>query len=122
MINKINIVLLIFKGLILFVNILFKPTVDELHFLKNIKSQLESDFTCFRLTKTMLEKSIIDASYPIRNILKGNKILDFAEIGQGEKIYLDCVLIDKRDIHKITSSFYRPKTKKGDPRFTGQKA
>lgn len=98
-------------------NSLFNPTDDELEMLKSIKPHLNSDFTCFRLTKTMLKKSIIDATFPIRNILKNNNIMDFDDIDQGEKFYTDCIIINNQGIHEITSSFYRPKTKQGDPRF-----
>ena len=58
-------------------NTFFKPTEEELTHIKEITSNLSSDFTCFRITQTMFEKAIIDANYPIRNILRDNKILDF---------------------------------------------
>ena len=98
-------------------NSLFIPSYDELELIKQIKVNLKSDFTCFRITSTMINKSIIDASYPFREILKNNKIVNYNNIAPGKKEYQECIIIDQRDIHKTNTSFYRPKSKQGDPRF-----
>jgi hypothetical protein len=71
----------------------------------------------------MLEKSIIDASRPIRELLKRTGVHDFAVQGQGpdEKAMVPTTLIGVRDGGlvdlEVASSLYRPETKKGDPRM-----
>lgn len=98
-------------------NTFFKPTKEELDLIIELRNIIEFDFCCFRMTKTMAEKSIIDASIPIKNILKENNIIDFEHIDQGEKQHKECLIFSGRDFLNTKSSFYRPNTKSGDPRF-----
>ena len=98
-------------------NILFKETEEELLIINEISHFFQSDFSIFRITPTMYEKSIIDASHNIRTILKEKDIIDFDCIEKGEKQYYKSILItDSSDI-ELKTSFYRPQTKDGDPRF-----
>jgi hypothetical protein len=43
----------------------------------------------FRVTKTILDKSIQDANADIRKALKEAKILDYGELAQGSKVVLE---------------------------------
>lgn len=71
-----------------------------------------------RLTATMLSKSIIDATAPLRALLARNGLVEFAAIpqGQGGKIVLEIPLAVAHGPIMCTTSFYRPNTKQGDPR------
>lgn len=73
------------------------------------------------LTPTMLEKSIIDASAPVRNCLLAGGIHDYASQAQGDKAKVEGQLVvpDGRSarVLPVTVSLYRPNTKEGDPRF-----
>jgi hypothetical protein len=75
------------------------------------------------LTETMLSKSIIDATLPVRDLLSRSGIHDFADQGQGEsgRRYKPALLIAVDDgVIRSTAtkvSLYRPETKDGDPRF-----
>lgn len=79
--------------------------------------------TLIEPTATGLKKSIMDATGPVRNYLKGQSIHNYQEQGQGpeHKVLVDAALIQDWKIQKATASLYRPKTKNGDPRiwFTG---
>ncbi len=81
------------------------------------------DSCVVQMTATMLSKSIIDASEPIRDMLWRSNVHDFSSQGQGEdeRIYVDGTLIDpEADApHLVPTrvSMYRPMTKQGDPRF-----
>jgi len=70
-------------------------------------------------TRTALEKAIIDATLPVRTLLKVHGIHDYAAQGQGSenKVVIPArLLTDERET--ITQiSLYRPVTKKGDPRI-----
>ncbi|MDC3095782.1 MvaI/BcnI family restriction endonuclease [Alphaproteobacteria bacterium] len=70
-------------------------------------------------TETGLKKSIMDATETIRSFLKENNIHDFDKQRQGEenKVLLNIDLISKDNIHETKITFYRPNTKKGDPRL-----
>jgi hypothetical protein len=69
------------------------------------------------MTATMIDKSIIDASDGLRKILFDNKLIDFGSlIAGGAKEYKDSIIINNSVI-ETKASFYRPKTKNGDPRF-----
>jgi hypothetical protein len=75
------------------------------------------------LTETMLSKSIIDASAPIRDCLQLGDIHDYAlqPLGPEGKVQVEgeFVLIEggKAEVRVVTVSMYRPSTKKGDPRI-----
>ncbi|MEK4701966.1 MvaI/BcnI family restriction endonuclease [Solibacillus sp. FSL R7-0668] len=98
---------------------IFVPNEIEQEKINAIQKVYNKDYALVRLTSTMLEKSIIDASFLIRNMLRKNGIVDFQSIEQGKKnrVLKDSFILSKSEIIKVTSSFYRPNTKKGDPRF-----
>ncbi len=75
--------------------------------------------TLIEPTKTGLEKSIMDATGPIRNFLKKNNLHDFDSQKQGQenKIVLPAFLIESTRLSPTVISLYRPTTKKGDPRI-----
>ena len=65
-----------------------------------------------QLTKTMIEKSIIDANSSIRRLARLVGV-DYDQLGNGEKITVSAEYIDGAE---TTLSFY--KTKRGDRRFS----
>ena len=67
-----------------------------------------------KLTKTMLDKSIIDANASVRNFSKLCGI-DFADMESGDKHSLDAEFLDGTQT-KI--SFYRTKNERGDRRIS----
>lgn len=71
-------------------------------------------------TATALKKSIIDAHAEFRNFLKTKGIHDYRlqGLGNGEHgVSVPVTLIEMGSTRKQNMSLYRPKTKKGDPRF-----
>ncbi len=65
----------------------------------------------------MIEKSIIDASEGLRKILFDKKFINFKDlVPGGAKEYKDAIILTDSAI-ETKASFYRPKTKQGDPRF-----
>lgn len=86
-------------------------------------AQYFPDSVVLLLTETMLAKSIIDASAPVREMLKRTGIHDFELQGQGPdaKSIIAAVIFSFRDGVATTldsqASLYRPNTKDGDPRF-----
>lgn len=95
----------------------FIPNYNEDILLSKIISIHRGEYALLRFTQTMLNKSIIDASQPIRTLFKNNAIIDYDNIiPGGEKFYIDGLLITNK-IEPLKISCYRPKTKTGDPRF-----
>lgn len=96
----------------------FLPNLEESKMIETIQKYCRNDFALIRMTKTMLEKSIIDASGILRKILKDNGIVNFNEIVQGKdgKIIKKAIILTDEIIEE-NISYYRPETKKGDPRF-----
>lgn len=95
----------------------FIPNEKELSLLSKIIKVYKGEYCLIRLTSTMLDKSIIDAGQDIRNLFKDNNIINYSSIiSGGDKHMLDAILISN-DVSNVTISCYRPKTKKGDPRF-----
>lgn len=80
------------------------------------QSSLRNEFTLIRASDTMMKKSIMDANDSLRRILKDSSILNYSSINQGEKIKQKTLVLHN-SIREHESSFYRPITKKGDPRF-----
>lgn len=76
---------------------------------------IESAF--FVPTATGLEKSIIDAHASLRDFLASNEVHNYKHQEQGDRVVKDCVLIQPTHLIESKISLYRPKTKKGDPRF-----
>ncbi|MBV0893153.1 hypothetical protein KTN05_15160 [Paracoccus sp. Z118] len=71
-----------------------------------------------------MEKSILDATAPVRNFLRERDLHDYDTQGQGAAengVKLGATLLSAGAAFNSTASLYRPKTKKGDPRiwFTG---
>lgn len=78
------------------------------------------DITLIQPTRTGLEKSILDATAPVRNFLKDRDLHDYELQGQGASehgVKLEAILMDERSTMLSTASLYRPKSKTGDPRI-----
>ncbi len=75
------------------------------------------------LTPTMLDKSIIDATEPVRELLRRAEIHNFELQGKGpdEKVVVNAARVGvssgKTVTLPTTVALYRPNTKNGDPRF-----
>ncbi len=82
------------------------------------------DHVSIWITPTILDKSIIDATTVIRDLLLTNNIHDYdnQQQGRSHKVIKSAFLIDN-DITATTVRMYRPETKQGDPRiwFSGLK-
>jgi hypothetical protein len=77
------------------------------------------DVTLIQPTRTGLEKSILDATAPVRNFLREHGLHDYETQGQGASengVKLDAVLLTATAAIPSKVSLYRPKTKIGDPR------
>lgn len=76
------------------------------------------DLASIWVTPVMVKKSITDATEPIRFLLKSTGIHDYTTQAQGQEAAVRCpvVFIDT-ELTTRKISFYRPKTKKGDPRL-----
>jgi hypothetical protein len=76
-------------------------------------------------TATGLEKSIMDATIPVRLFLYQRGLHDYAIQAQGPeyKKIIRAYIMHDYDFINSQASLYRPNTKKGDPRiwFTGLK-
>jgi len=70
------------------------------------------------LTDTGLRKSILDATDPLRELLFEARYHNYSQQESGgEKVYKNVTLFLQDKPISLQTSFYRPKTKKGDPRF-----
>lgn len=87
-----------------------------------VKQQI--DFATIEVTPTGLKKSILDATYPVREYFKKHKIHDYSLQGKGEnnKVYLSTIIFERATVHETKTSLYRPETKDGDPRLWIYKA
>lgn len=81
--------------------------------------------TLIEPTRTGLDKSIMDATGPVRQYLLDTGLHKFQDQGQGQehKVQLDARFIFESTTEPSTASLYRPTTKQGDPRiwFAGLK-
>lgn len=70
-------------------------------------------------TPTGYEKSIMDATKPLRELLKFDNVHDYEKQGQGpeNKVIITSHFVTKEDVIDTTASLYRPVTKNGDPRI-----
>jgi len=77
------------------------------------------DATFLVPTKTGLEKSILDATEPVRSYLKVHKIHDYGSQQQGpeHKVLIATSFFLGDEIIETKASLYRPETKNGDPRI-----
>lgn len=86
-----------------------------------IKSLAENsiEFTLIEPTKNGLEKSIMDATGPVRSYLKNKGIhnYEFQQQGPENKIQISARFIEDNKTVSSIASLYRPVTKKGDPRI-----
>lgn len=97
----------------------FLPNETEQDLILLVQEFIRNDFALIRMTDTMLSKSIIDASYEIRMVMKDAGLVDYSTMqkGQGGKLVLDSAILSHEGVIINSSSFYRPNTKLGDPRF-----
>ena len=77
------------------------------------------ELTLIEPTYTGLQKSIMDATGPVRNYFKEKSIHDFTNQKQGpkNKILVTSYLIETGSLIPSKASLYRPVSKKGDPRI-----
>lgn len=77
------------------------------------------EVTLIQPTHTGLQKSILDATAPIRNYLRNKNLHNYDQQRQGtdHRIYLDGELMDSDLVRPSRVSLYRPETKNGDPRI-----
>ena len=70
-------------------------------------------------TPTGYEKAIMDATAPVRDLLKEAQIHDYELQGQGPeaKVMVESYFVSANGLTETTASLYRPVTKKGDPRI-----
>lgn len=70
-------------------------------------------------TPTGINKSIMDATGPVRELLKTSGLHDYESQGQGPqyKSEIPAVFVQTDEFVKVTASLYRPRTKQGDPRI-----
>ncbi len=78
-----------------------------------------NDFALIYLTATGLKKSILDATIPLRALLKQFEIHDYASQGQGPecKRVIEIAYLAHDKQVAMSTSLYRPITKVGDPRI-----
>lgn len=76
-------------------------------------------FTQVEITGTGLKKSILDATAPMRAYFLENGIHNYEEQLQGQeyKCYKTASILTDSTQFITKVSFYRPNTKKGDPRI-----
>lgn len=84
-----------------------------------ILTKYSIEITVLEPTRTGLEKSILDATGPVRNFLKGKNVHDYNVQAQGveNKVVINAHLISANEVTPSLASLYRPNTKKGDPRI-----
>ena len=82
-------------------------------------TKLGIEFSIFEPTTTGLNKSILDATQSVRTHFELEGFHNYSEQGQGptHKIKKISYLLTHDKKTPSLSSFYRPKTKKGDPRM-----
>lgn len=70
-------------------------------------------------TPTGYEKSIMDATAPVRQLLHDNNIHDYKMQRQGKesKVRIPAYFVNYDSLTETSASLYRPMTKKGDPRI-----
>ncbi len=76
-------------------------------------------YTLVHITATGFQKSILDATDPMREYFLENGIHDYEQQKQGttNKIQVDTKILTNCEQVQTITSFYRPETKKGDPRL-----
>lgn len=71
------------------------------------------------VTETALDKGILDATEPMRRLLKAAAVHDYQAQGQGpaNKVIKQAIVLGDSSNSQTNVSLYRPVTKKGDPRL-----
>tara|TARA_R110000796_G_scaffold96437_1_gene202232 strand:+ start:167 stop:583 length:417 start_codon:yes stop_codon:yes gene_type:complete len=87
--------------------------------IEQANADLLGDAATFHVTATILNKNIQDCNAAIRDLLKREGVIDYAELEPGDKVTLEGVYSDGTE---TTISAYRAKTR-GDKRiwFNGLK-
>lgn len=100
-------------------NPFFLPNKREKKQIEIIQKYYRKDFALIRMTETMLDKSIIDASFEIRSVLKDADIVNYSMLGKGPsyKLIKESYILESENLKEAKVSYYRPVTKNGDPRF-----
>ncbi|WP_138546688.1 MvaI/BcnI family restriction endonuclease [Pseudoalteromonas rubra] len=77
------------------------------------------DFATLEPTATGLKKSILDATYSVRQVFKAADYHDYSTQQQGpeHKVIKTSLLIYSDKVKDAKTSLYRPNTKSGDPRI-----
>ena len=90
----------------------------ELNNLAYLTSQ-SIEYTLVQITATGYNKSILDATEPMRQYFKDRGMHDYSTQQQGteNKVFIRTTILDELNAVSTTSSLYRPVTKKGDPRI-----
>ena len=70
---------------------LHAPTDQELDLIHQIQEYSRSEFIVFRLTKTMLKKSIIDANKHIVRLFREQGLFDYSTAIDGEIYKVKCL-------------------------------
>ena len=93
-------------------------TQFELRSLETLR-KLGLDCALLFLTETGMEKSILDAVFTVRQVLKSSGLHDFEKQGQGQqhKRVITGRWIQSDRLQDVEVSLYRPETKQGDPRL-----
>ncbi|ARE09987.1 hypothetical protein UC317_0468 [Lactococcus lactis subsp. lactis] len=97
----------------------FQPYQDELETINRIHKFNPSDYTFIRLTKTMIDKNIIDANSFIRDLLLKYSIIDYSSMlfgGKNKKTLESRFIVNDKSI-SVKLNFYRATTR-GDERFS----
>lgn len=88
---------------------------------RNIKFLINHNvnFTQVESTDTGLKKSILDATAPMRAFFLEEGVHDYGKQPQGQeyKVFRRAAILTETSIYETQVSFYRPNTKKGDPRL-----
>lgn len=76
-------------------------------------------FTQVEITPTGLGKGILDSTAPMRAYFIEEGVHNYEEQLQGQehKVFRDAVILTETSQLQTKASFYRPTTKKGDPRM-----
>ena len=88
---------------------------------KNVKFLVNKGikFTTIQITKTGRDKSILDATAPVRTYFLEHNVHNYAYQPKGKeyKVFKHAVILSQCEAFETLISLYRPETKKGDPRL-----
>ncbi len=95
------------------------PTPAEQGTLDHLLERFQFEAVTIRLTRTMLKKKIVDARASLRYLLAKSGLVEYAALPLGAKlgVQLTVPLVKVRESQPRRVRFYRPKAKRGDPRF-----